>query len=729
MVGTQKGEQRPDPEEEWQQSPSPMEERDMGPDEETLLKHKLELDQDFESKPNTGHEEDDQESDPDMDKGNSAEEPDKESKVPPPDKQKRTKPRAANHDEAPSDDEGGRRRRKGKGPALEQEPSREREPKLEKRNQRRSKLKGKDPKSKPTKTSRPEEVLPAYLTSLEQELARGLVGDKRAMYLLQCQVHYANARAAEAEQMAGARMLTIGHTTLSQPPKFSGDYTPREITEWVTTMEVYFEATNLAQSNWARSAGTYFNNNSLSGYVRWKQAKEEARTMLTWEDLVKHLREEFMTKDLQWAARVQFTQVEWRGSLQGVEWKGGSQDNGSFGLFPLWQDRPHQERLPSSQGGAAKRKVKFNSVQVESKVPDSNPDELVSKLACGSSQVDREPSGSEPLIIDLPDEDAEFVSWLMFVDVQVSNQCISALVDTAASKNVISKGLRKKLGLLAVPLAAPQSCKFSNGDFGFDTHKVSREDLSFQGEAWEFKCREDLYILDSTRIELVLSMDFIKRYHIILHPKEDFLAIPVGRGEFLKILGTQEWSRRSQTGGVTLTTIELETKLITPKQLLKDMQGGFETWQICYKSVKVDPSKEELEAKMAKAKPKKEAKVGVDPRGEVNAILEQFRDVLSDALPPGIPPRRAVDHRIDLEPGSKLVAKAPYRMSMSERQLLMETLAKLEAQGFIRPSTSAYGAPVMFVTKKDGTLRLCVDYRALNKQTIKNMYPLIAPSR
>ncbi|CAM6082385.1 unnamed protein product [Calypogeia fissa] len=93
-------------------------------------------------------------------------------------------------------------------------------------------------------------------------------------------------------------------------------------------------------------------------------------------------------------------------------------------------------------------------------------------------------------------------------------------------------------------------------------------------------------------------------------------------------------------------------------------------------------------------------------------------------LPKGLPPRREVDHQIELEPGSASQSKAPYRLNLNERMMLKDALEELINQGFIRPSKSPYGAPALFVSKKDGTLRLYADYRALNKQTVKNRYPL-----
>jgi hypothetical protein len=93
-------------------------------------------------------------------------------------------------------------------------------------------------------------------------------------------------------------------------------------------------------------------------------------------------------------------------------------------------------------------------------------------------------------------------------------------------------------------------------------------------------------------------------------------------------------------------------------------------------------------------------------------------------LPKDLPPRKRVDHAIEVMPGVAPPAKAPYRMSHEELKELKVQLEELLAKGYIKPSKSTYGAPVLFVHKKDGTLRMCVDYRALNKATVKNQYPL-----
>ncbi|GJW67901.1 hypothetical protein Tco_0122325 [Tanacetum coccineum] len=104
-------------------------------------------------------------------------------------------------------------------------------------------------------------------------------------------------------------------------------------------------------------------------------------------------------------------------------------------------------------------------------------------------------------------------------------------------------------------------------------------------------------------------------------------------------------------------------------------------------------------------------------------IVKDFHDVFPEVLS-GLPLTRQVEFQIDLVPGAAPVARAPYRLAPSKMKELLDQLKELSDKGFIRPSSSPWGALVLFVKKKDGSFRMCIDYRELNKLTVKNRYPL-----
>ncbi|KAL4295400.1 hypothetical protein GQ457_12G029270 [Hibiscus cannabinus] len=109
--------------------------------------------------------------------------------------------------------------------------------------------------------------------------------------------------------------------------------------------------------------------------------------------------------------------------------------------------------------------------------------------------------------------------------------------------------------------------------------------------------------------------------------------------------------------------------------------------------------------------------------GGIEMQLETELHIFGTELP-GLPPKREVEFGIDIQPGTNPVSITPYRMAPIELKELKNQLEELQNKGFIRPSTSPWGALVLFVKKKDGSMRLCIDYRQLNRVTIKNKYPL-----
>ena len=185
-----------------------------------------------------------------------------------------------------------------------------------------------------------------------------------------------------------------------------------------------------------------------------------------------------------------------------------------------------------------------------------------------------------------------------------------------------------------------------------------------------------------------------------------------------------DWQRNTTTFQWQGTTIQLTIK--------EEMQPGarLEISAIQLKRLmKTNPEgvicviREEDEDKEEPKKTPKEQIRELDIPPEMKNILQLHVDVFED-LPDGLPPQRPVDHEIPLEPGTQPIYQRTYKMGELELRELRAQLEMYLKKGWIKPSTSPYGAPILFVKKKDGGLRMCVDYRGLNAVTIKNRYPL-----
>ncbi|GKA89520.1 putative reverse transcriptase domain-containing protein [Tanacetum coccineum] len=192
--------------------------------------------------------------------------------------------------------------------------------------------------------------------------------------------------------------------------------------------------------------------------------------------------------------------------------------------------------------------------------------------------------------------------------------------------------------------------------------------------------------------DAIIGMDWLAKYQAVIVCAEKIVRIP-WKNKTLIIHGDG-----STQGNVTRLNI------ISCTKTLKYMEKGFPIF-LAHITTK------EIEDKSEKK------------RLEDVPIVQNFPEVFPEDLP-GLPPTRQVEFQIDLVPGAAPVARAPYRLAPSEMKELSEQLKELSDKGFIRPSSSPWGAPVLFVKKKDGSFRMCIDYRELNKLTVKNRYPL-----
>lgn len=108
---------------------------------------------------------------------------------------------------------------------------------------------------------------------------------------------------------------------------------------------------------------------------------------------------------------------------------------------------------------------------------------------------------------------------------------------------------------------------------------------------------------------------------------------------------------------------------------------------------------------------------------DIQPILRRHKKVFED-IPSGLPPKRGFEHSIELEEGAKPVITTPYRHPHKFKEEIEKTIKELLEIGHIQPSSSPFASSVVLVKKKDGTMRMCIEYRALNKKTIKNRYPI-----
>ncbi|GJT82382.1 putative reverse transcriptase domain-containing protein [Tanacetum coccineum] len=159
-----------------------------------------------------------------------------------------------------------------------------------------------------------------------------------------------------------------------------------------------------------------------------------------------------------------------------------------------------------------------------------------------------------------------------------------------------------------------------------------------------------------------------------------------------------------------------------------DWLSNYKAKIICHEKVVKIPLMDGKVLRVVRERPEEKARLlmsakASDKKQEEIVVVRDFPEVFPDDLS-GLPPIREIEFRIELIPGATPVAKSPYRLAPSELEELSGQLKELQDKGFIRPSSSPWGAPVLFVKKKDGSFRMCIDYRELNKLTVKNRYPL-----
>ncbi|KAH0660902.1 hypothetical protein KY289_029650 [Solanum tuberosum] len=261
------------------------------------------------------------------------------------------------------------------------------------------------------------------------------------------------------------------------------------------------------------------------------------------------------------------------------------------------------------------------------------------------------------------------------------HQPATVLFDPGSTFSYVSVYFAPRLGMRSESLAEPIHVSTPVGE-SLVVDQVLRSCLvTIQG----CDTRVDLILLDMVDFDVILGMDWLSPYHAVLdcYAKTVTLAMP----GISPVLWQGAYSH-------------------TPTGIISFMRARRLVASGClvYLAYVRDVSREG-------------SSVDSVP------VVREFADVFPTDLP-GLPPDRDIDFAIDLEPDTRPISIPPYRMAPAELRELSAQLEDLLGKGFIRPSVSPWGAPVLFVKKKDGTMRMCIDYRQLNKVTVKNRYPM-----
>ncbi|GEQ72886.1 hypothetical protein JCM33374_g6574 [Metschnikowia sp. JCM 33374] len=269
-----------------------------------------------------------------------------------------------------------------------------------------------------------------------------------------------------------------------------------------------------------------------------------------------------------------------------------------------------------------------------------------------------------------------------------NNHSSLALLDSGATADFIDSELVDRLKLQKRPVRHRTQATLASTDVRVDIiHSVS---LTIQCNGLQF--RRGFYVYPGLVEDIVLGRPFLKQYARELDfAREEFNGRPL------------QQCQKANLSGLQTPTVALISAKRAGRECKKKTN---EVFTLLVRSITYSSS----------------IKAGVVPKSLFD--LTEFSDVVRDELPPGLPPNRQIQHSIEVIPGSKPTSRPPHRLTYEEKKELTLQIEQLLSEGKIEPCGSPYGAPVLFVRKKDGSRRLCVDYRGLNANTIRERFPL-----
>ncbi|GMI83616.1 hypothetical protein HRI_002030900 [Hibiscus trionum] len=577
-----------------------------------------------------------------------------------------------------------------------------------------------------------------------RSLKDGLTELEKAMNVLRAELNIYKSAVANGVVSSPSRVLA----DVPKPKEFKGSRDAQETDTFLWSMNQYFRNTNIVdESTKVNIASSYFTHSALLWW-RCRCADSDGDVPVdTWEELQNEIHEAFYPKNAQRELRSKLRQLKHNNNIHDyvkkfIELKlqitNLGEDEG-FSIFMdglnRWANMELERRVvkdlshaldeteaiakfekrdspkpkPKSKGwgdkNAKARGEKFNhdrsSNNNNQQGRSTKPWERRGCFHCkGPHHIRDCPQRTSLSTVKVNDEPTAQLgaivsnlqvnslsnkpkSGLMFVEVTIAGKQLRALVDTGASELFISEGAAQKLNLNVLKTSG--WIKTVNSKEAPIAGVAKRVEI--QLGSW--KGREDIKVIPLDGYDLVIGLSFLDKINALLLPFADVFVV---------------LDRAQQCLVPVSRDVGIQSKMLSSIQFRNGMRKEEESFLAVLK---------EDEAIEAEEVPE-----------EVERVLVEFEDTMPSELPKALPPKREVDHRIELVPNAEPPSKAPYRMAPPELEELRKQLGELLDAGFIRPSNGPFGAPILFQKKKDGSLRMCVDYRALNKLTVKNKYPI-----
>ena len=269
---------------------------------------------------------------------------------------------------------------------------------------------------------------------------------------------------------------------------------------------------------------------------------------------------------------------------------------------------------------------------------------------------------------------------------------VNILIDGGAGGNFISNATMNKYAFKKYKIPE-YLLVFANGEKTKCNQRTQKLNFELQG----YKSDIELDVAPIDKYDIILGKPWLSQENPCINWKNNTITL------------NQEGQQTIVTPNMAEENVQKEVAVVSAMSIKREAKQVQKNCDMYLYLVKVNSNDDTVEAQEL---------------SKVAPLIKDFADIFPDDLPYGPPPERRIDHRIPTEAGAKCPHRAPYRLSPKEAEDVQKQIEELIKKGHIRPSCSPYGAPVLVVKKKDGSIRMCIDYRALNKITIKNKYPL-----